>query len=179
MFVAVHRLPYPRTPGNRALAIITEEARCDGASTLLSFQQRMKSLAAKFAVHQTSISSVTILNTRNALFVNIRTQGERDKNTLALWERKIPRKTFGLVKHNDVRSVHNNQELIDLYTEPDITSEIAKGRLRRLEHMKRMPEERTVKESKNIPDRRRSAGKPRKRCLDNVQNDLKKMGIRG
>jgi len=42
-----------------------------------------------------------------------------------------------------------------------------------------MPEERIVKVSKNIPDRRRSAGKPRKRCLDNAQNDLKKMGIRG
>jgi hypothetical protein len=60
------------TTGNRALAIITEEARCDGANTPLSFLQRMKSLAAKFAVHQTSVSSVTILNTRNVLFVNIR-----------------------------------------------------------------------------------------------------------
>jgi hypothetical protein len=61
---------------------------------------------------------------------------------------------------------------MDLCTEPDITSEIAKGRLRCLGHMERMPEERAVKVSKHIPDRR-SAGKPRKRCLDNDQNDLK------
>jgi len=42
-----------------------------------------------------------------------------------------------------------------------------------------MPDEGTVKVSKNNPDRGRSAGKPRKRCLDNAQNDLKKMGVRG
>jgi hypothetical protein len=126
----------------------------------------MKSLAAKFAVHQSSDSSMAILNTRNVLFLNVRTGGERDENTLAIWERKIPRKTFGLVKHNGVRSVHTNQELTDLYTQPDITSEIAKGRLRWLGHMERMLEERRVEVSKNIPDRRWSAGKPRKRCLD-------------
>lgn len=46
--------------------------------------------------------------------------------------------------------------------------------------MERKPEERTVKVSKiNIPDRRCSAGKPRKRWLDNAENDLKKMGARG
>jgi hypothetical protein len=89
------------------------------------------------------------------------------------------KKTFGLVKHNGVRSVHTNQELINLYTDPDITSEIANGRLRWLGHMERMPQERTVKVSKNIPDRRRSAGKSGKRCLDNAQNDLKKIGVRG
>jgi hypothetical protein len=70
-----------------------------------------------------------ILNTRNVLFPNIRTRGERDKNTLAIRERKILRKTFGPVKQNGVRSVHNNQELIDLYTEPDITSETAKRKI--------------------------------------------------
>jgi len=123
---ALHLHSYP---DNRALAIITE-ARSDGTNTPPSFPQRMKSLAAKFAVRQSCISSVTILNTCNVLFPNSRTRGERDKNTLAIWERKILRKTFGPVKHNGVRSVHNNQELIDLYTEPDITSEIAKGILR-------------------------------------------------
>jgi len=40
-----------------------------------------------------------------------------------------------------------------------------------------MPEERTVKVSQYIPHRRRSPGKPRKRCPDNAQNDLKKMGV--
>jgi hypothetical protein len=38
-------------------------------------------------------------------------------------------------------------------------------------HMERMPEESTVKVSNNIPHRRRSAGKPRKRWMENTEND--------
>jgi hypothetical protein len=82
----------------------------------------MKSLTAKFAVHQSSDSSMTILNTRNILFLNITTRGESDENTLAIWERKILRKTFDLVKQNGVCSVHANQELTDLYTESEIVA---------------------------------------------------------
>jgi hypothetical protein len=44
----------------------------------------------------------------------------------------------------------------------------------------RMPLERTVKKVfKNIPEGRRCVGKTRKRWLDNAENDMKKMGVRG
>jgi hypothetical protein len=43
-----------------------------------------------------------------------------------------------------------------------------------------MPEERTGKKMfKNISEGKRSVGKPRKRWLDDVENDMKKMGVRG
>jgi hypothetical protein len=46
--------------------------------------------------------------------------------------------------------------------------------------VERKPKERTVKKLfKQIPEEKRSVGKPRKRWLDNVENYLKKMGIRG
>jgi hypothetical protein len=46
--------------------------------------------------------------------------------------------------------------------------------------MVRMPHERTVKKVfKNILEGKRSFGKPRQRWLDDVENDLKKMGVRG
>jgi hypothetical protein len=47
-------------------------------------------------------------------------------------------------------------------------------------HVERMPEERTVTEVfKNIPEGKRSVGKPRKRWLDDVKNYTKNMGVRG
>ena len=36
-----------------------------------------------------------------------------------------------------------------------------------------------IKVFKNFPEGGRSVGKPRKRWMDDVENDLKKMGIRG
>lgn len=46
--------------------------------------------------------------------------------------------------------------------------------------MERTPEERTAKEvSKNISEGKGSIGKPRRRWLDNVANDLNKTGAGG
>ena len=43
-----------------------------------------------------------------------------------------------------------------------------------------MPEGRTVKKVlKNNSQRKRSVGKPRKRRLNSVENNLKKMGVKG
>jgi len=43
-----------------------------------------------------------------------------------------------------------------------------------------MSEERTLKKgSKNITEGKRSTGKPRRKWLDNVENDLKKNNFRG
>jgi hypothetical protein len=103
-----------------------------------------------------------------------------DENTLAIRERKILTKIFGPVKENGVWRIRINQEVFGLYREPDIISEVRKGRLRWLGHVERMPEERTVKKMfKNIPEEKKSFGNPRKRWLDDVESDLKKMGVRG
>jgi hypothetical protein len=49
-----------------------------------------------------------------------------------------------------------------------------------LGYVARMPEGRTVKKVlKNNSQRKRSVGKPRKRWLNSVENNLKKMGVRG
>jgi hypothetical protein len=47
-----------------------------------------------------------------------------------MWQTEILRKIFGPVKENGTWRVRTNQELVDLYREPDIISEIRKGRLR-------------------------------------------------
>jgi hypothetical protein len=68
-------------------------------------------------------------------------------------------------------------ELLNLFREPDIITEIIKGRLRWLGQVERMSEERPVKVFKNTPEGKRSVEKPRKRWLDDVENDLKKLGV--
>jgi hypothetical protein len=69
---------------------------------------------------------------------------------------------------------------MNLYRETDVFSGIRKGRLRWLGHVARVPEERTVKRVfKNIPDGKCPVGKPRKRWLVDVDNDLKKISVRG
>jgi hypothetical protein len=69
---------------------------------------------------------------------------------------------------------------MDLYREPNITSEIRKGRLRWLGHVERVIEERTVKKVfKNIPEKKSSVVKPRKGWFDDVENDLNRTGVRG
>ena len=67
-----------------------------------------------------------------------------------------------------------------MYREPDIISETGKGKVRWVRRVERMLEEGTVKEVfKNIPEGKRSVGKRRRRWLDDVENDLKKMGVSG
>jgi hypothetical protein len=58
-----------------------------------------------------------------------------DVNTLALSLRKILGTIFGPVKEKCVWRIGTNQELMNLYREPDIILEIRKGRLGWLEHV--------------------------------------------
>jgi hypothetical protein len=67
-----------------------------------------------------------------------------------------------------------------VYAATNTISEIRKERLRSLGHVERMLGERNVKKVfKNTPEGKSSVGNPRKRQLENVQNDLKKMDVIG
>ena len=68
---------------------------------------------------------------------------------------------------------------MNLYRKPDIISEIRKRTLRWSGHVKRMPEENTVKKVfENIPEGKGFVDKPRKRWLDDAENDLKNMNYK-
>jgi len=71
-----------------------------------------------------------------------------------------------------------NEEVRQLYGEFDIVTEIKKGRLRWLGHVERMSEERVVKRLyQNTPEGSRSVGRPRLRWMDDMREDLKRMGV--
>ena len=66
---------------------------------------------------------------------------------------------------------------VHLYREPDTISGIIKGRLRWLGHVERMTEDKKCLRTSH--KYKRSVGKPRKRWLDEDENDLNKTGVRG
>jgi hypothetical protein len=67
-----------------------------------------------------------------------------------------------------------------LYQELDIVAETKKTRLRRLGHVERMSEDSVIiKLYMSKPEGRRSVGRPKMRWLDDVEEDLRKMRIRG
>ena len=65
------------------------------------------------------------------------------------------------------------------YGELDIVTEIKKGRLRWPGYVERMSEERVVKRLyENTPEGSRNVGRPRLRWMDDVSEDLRRMGVK-
>jgi hypothetical protein len=84
------------------------------------------------------------------------------------------------VSENGTWSPRRNKEIADLYKEPDIVMEIKRNRLRWIGHVERMEDSRNVKKIfKGKPEGRRGTGRPRKRYLDDVEDDLKQLGVKG
>ena len=89
------------------------------------------------------------------------------------------RKIFGAVQDVDGWRIRTNGELEELYQGPSIVNDIKAGRLGWLGHVERMSEERVPKKVLNYkPDGHRAVGRPKKRWIDDVSADLRKIGIR-
>jgi hypothetical protein len=81
-----------------------------------------------------------------------------DERSLRTWERKI----YGPVYDNVIWRIRTNKELMALYQELDIVTEIKKARLRWLGHVERKSEDRVIKKLyMSKPERRRSVGRPK------------------
>jgi hypothetical protein len=103
-----------------------------------------------------------------------------DRNSLEVWKRKVLRKIYGPVCENGEWRIRTNTELMELYEDLDIVTEVKRMRLRWLGHMERMSDDRSTKKLySNKPEGLKLVGKPRKRWLDEVEQNLKQMGVRG
>jgi hypothetical protein len=92
----------------------------------------------------------------------------------------VLRKIYGPVCENGEWRIRTNTELMELYDELDIVTEVNGMRLRWLGHMERMSDNRSTKKLySNKPEGLRLAGRPRKCWSDKVEQDLKQMGVRG
>lgn len=148
-----------------------------GNRCYFSFQRLLKSSLItrklKLLVYKTIIKPVVLYGSETW------TMTSRDGNRLNVWERKILRKIYGAVCEDGVWRIRTNNELEALYGNPNIVTDIKMRRLRWLGHVQRMGEERVPKKVLySTPEGSRSVGHPRLRWMEDVEADLRKMGIR-
>jgi hypothetical protein len=97
---------------------------------------------------------------------------------LMTWEGKILRKIYGPTKGNGKWRIKTNAELITKYKSQDIVTVIEIQRLEWLGHI-RMNEARSVKKIfEGKLEGRRGRGRPRLRWINDVEDDLRKLGVK-
>ena len=98
---------------------------------------------------------------------------------LMTWERKILRKIYGPTKENGRWRIKTNEELMTKYKTPDIVSIIKIRRLEWLGHVVRMNETGSVKKIfEGKLEGQRDRGRPRPRWINDVEDDLRKLGVK-
>uniref|UniRef100_A0A146MAV6 Uncharacterized transposon-derived protein F52C9.6 n=1 Tax=Lygus hesperus TaxID=30085 RepID=A0A146MAV6_LYGHE len=134
---------------------------------------RCLSRLAKLVIYRTIIRPVVTYGSETWVLT------AANERLLNCWERKVLRKIFGAICENGTWRIRTNAELRRLYGEPDIVAFIKRGRCRWLGHVERMPAERYPKKALNgAPGGRRLRGRPRRRWLEDVEDDLTALGVR-
>jgi hypothetical protein len=101
------------------------------------------------------------------------------KKMLMTWERKILREIYGPTKENGQWRIKTNSELMTKHKSQDIVSDIKIRRLEWLGHVIGMNEARIVKKifEGNL-EGRRGRGRPRLRWVNDVEEDLRMLGVK-
>ena len=95
------------------------------------------------------------------------------------WERKILGKIYGPTKENGQWRIKTNEELGSKYKSQDNVTVIKIRRLEWFGHVIRMNETRSVKKvCEGKLEGRRGRGRPRLRWINNVEDDLRNLGVR-
>jgi hypothetical protein len=103
----------------------------------------------------------------------------REERRLRVFENMVLRRIFG-PRRDEVtgewRRLHN-EEQNDLYSSPNIVRVIKSRRIRWARHVARMGEEMVVyRVLVGKPEGKRPPGRPRRRWVDNIRNDLQEVG---
>ena len=87
---------------------------------------------------------------------------------------------MGPVNENGMWRLRYNDEIYNLYSEPNIVNIIKIGRLRWIGHVMRMEEDNATRRLTLLrPDGGRRRGRPKLRWMDGVEEDLRKLGVGG
>jgi hypothetical protein len=97
-----------------------------------------------------------------------------------VFDRKIILRIYGLVMEDNVCRIRYNEELNTLLKGEDILRCIKSQRIRWLRHVERMEDNAMPKRMiKGGLYSKRRKGRPRIRWVDDVESDLKEMGLKG
>ena len=103
----------------------------------------------------------------------------RIEKMLMKWKRKILRKIYGPTMVNGQWRIKTNSELITKYKSQDIVTVLKIRRLEWLEHVIRMNETGSVKKIfEGKLEGRGGGGRPRLRWINDVEDDLRKLGVK-
>jgi hypothetical protein len=92
------------------------------------------------------------------------------------WQRKVLRKIYGPIKHQNGWRIRTNDELQFMYRKPNIGTAIEVRRLQWDGHLVRMSDGKTVKKVfLGKPHGRRKAERPKLRWSDCIEKDLKSL----
>jgi hypothetical protein len=94
------------------------------------------------------------------------------------WERKIVRKIYGPMCENGVWRIRTNLKLQNIYKDNNIISDIKTRRCEWLGHVVRIEDLRLPKKILNVKlDEKRKIARPKLRWFDDVQTDIRTLGI--
>ena len=103
----------------------------------------------------------------------------KTEKMLLTWERKILRKIYGPTKENGQWRIKTNEEMRTKYKSQDIVTVIKIRRLEWLGHVSRMNKIRGVKKfCEGKLEGRRGRGRPTLRWINDVEDDLRKLGVK-
>jgi hypothetical protein len=100
-----------------------------------------------------------------------------EERALAVLERKILRKIYGPVKENELWRIQQNDKLEDIIKGENIVRFIKSQRIQWLGHIERMKDTAIPKKLYGKLYATRCRGRPKRKWLDDVSMDLRKMGI--
>jgi hypothetical protein len=104
---------------------------------------------------------------------------EKMGKLLMAWERKVLRKIYGPTKENGCCRIKMSHEIQEKFKSPDIISVMKLRRLEWLGHVMRMNETRVARKIlDDKPGGRSRRGRPRLRWLDDLEADLRSMGVK-
>jgi len=102
-----------------------------------------------------------------------------NERLLSLFEGKVVRCIFGAKQENGTWRKRYNYEIYETFSESNIVNYIKVKRLAWAGHLVRMNSDRTIKKIFNSkPDRARSFGRPKLRWEDDVDRDMRILGVK-